>query len=832
MTQNFRSYTLATLLFFALSLPEMLTAQPGRGGMMPSGSLVGTIVADNSGEPIPGATLAIWNSLDSTLVTGAASKVDGTIAIEGLRPGSFYLKITALGFLPKVVPSVEITGGALKFDFGTVRMEADEAFESEGVTLRGERADIEFRSDRTVYNVANQPVTSGGNAIDVLKTVPQIEVDINDNVSLRGSQNVAVHINDRPVPISGDALAAFLKSLPADMVKSVEVIPNPSAKYDPDGMAGIINIVLETEKDHGGVSGSVNLSAGTGDSYSATGSLNWRQNKLSLFSSYSFRYNEWNSDGVVYRENRILDPVNLLNQAYIGNSLNRSHVLNTTLDYGFDDMNSLSLTALVSTRSGLGGNSITYASGDVGSVNIDTTVRNSPSKDNGLNMDYTLGYRWAKESSNHEFSAEVRYFSDNNEGDGSYVERLSGELANDSVVQRQVTETQNKNFGTTFRLDYIRPIGEKGRIETGYKGDLTRINNTYYSESFDPKTDEFQPDVELNNEFVYDEHIHAAYAIYNHQFGSLEAQVGLRAEQALTDFNLKTTGETFENNYFSLFPSASASYALGQTTRVRASYSRRINRPGVWRLNPFTQYEDRLNLRTGNPYLRPEYVDAIELGLNKFTAWGSLSFSPYYRHSTDLIERWLTIDSNGVSTVSWENFATTDSYGAEFVGTFRVKDRLRGFANLSLYQFDLNGSNIESDLTNNAFGWSASANMSLTILSWLDFQTNYFYRAPIKISRGEITAMQSLDGALKATFLEKKASLSLRVSDIFNTMKFDLFRDDPNYYIEVDRKWLSQRATLTFSWNFGQQDQSGQRRRQRRDDGESQGGGTPAGVGF
>ncbi len=821
-------YGFAIALLLSLILPDMVEAQPG-GGMGPSGSITGTIVGDDTGEPIPGATVAIWNAADSTLVTGAASKGDGTIAIEGLRPGSFYLRISTLGYKVQIIPSVEITRSSMTFDFGTVRMSLDEEYEADKVTIIGDRADIEFRSDRTVYNVENQPVTSGGNAIDVLKNVPQIEVDIDDNVSLRGSQNVVIHINDRPIPISGEALTGFLKGLPADMVKSVEVIPNPSAKYDPDGMAGIINIVLEKAKDNGGVSGSVNLSLGTSESYNVSGSLNLRQSKLNLFSSYSFRYNEWESEGGVLRENRVLDPITLLNEDFLGNSLSRSPLLNTSLDYFLDDVNSLSLSALVSHRSGRGDNTISYALSELGSSLIDTTLRNSPSDQSRLHMDYMLGYQWVKETSRHEFSVEARYFSDESENHGSYVERLGGELALDSVVERQSTLSNNKDFGGTFRLDYIRPIGEQGRLEIGYKGDLTRINNEFYSETYNTSTGEFQPDIDLNNEFTYDEHIHALYAIYNRQFGDFDAQVGLRAEQALTDFNLKTTSE---NDYFSLFPSAAVSYAFGQMTRLRASYSRRIKRPGVWRLNPFPRYEDRLNLRRGNPYLRPEYINAFELGFNQFTSWGSFSLSPYYRHSSDLIERWLTIDSNGVSTVSWENFATTETYGAEVVGTFRLKDRLRGFANLSLYQFDLDGNNIETDLTNNSFGWSVSGNATVSILSWLDFQANYFYRAPIKISRGEITAMQSFDGALRASFLNDKASLSLRVSDIFNRMKFDLYRDDPNYYIEIDRKWESRRATLTFSWNFGQQDQNRQRRRQRRDGGDGQEGGTPAGVGF
>jgi outer membrane receptor protein involved in Fe transport len=412
------------------------------------------------------------------------------------------------------------------------------------------------------------------------------------------------------------------------------------------------------------------------------------------------------------------------------------------------------------------------------------------------------------------------------------VENAAGALDPDSIVTRQSTNSSNNNSGGTFQVDYVRPLGDVLSLEAGYKGALTRINNDFYSESLDPTTGSFVPDLDLNNSFVYDEEIHAGYGILGFSKGKVDGQVGLRAEQALTDFNLETTDEQFQNDYFSLFPSASASYSFSQATRVRASYSRRINRPGVWRLNPFPQYEDRQNLRTGNPYLKPEYVNSIELGVNHFTGWGSLSFSPYYRHQTDLIERWLTIDSNGVTTVSWENFESTDSYGMEVVGTFRIADAVRGYGNVSLYQFDLDGSNVETNLANESFGWSARGNASWSVTSWLDLQGNYFYRAPIDISRGEISEMQSLDLATKFSFLADRASLTLQVRDVFNTMKFDLYRDDPTYYIDVSRKWESRRARLSFSWTFGSQEYQQRRRRNRRGEEGSPTGGTPAGVGF
>ena len=806
----------ATTLALLVTATAFLQAQPGRG----AGGVIGGSVADlESGESLPGATIALWNGADSSLVTGMAADVNGRFRMEGLRPGNYYLKISSIGYLTRTVPDVSLRAGSMEAALGTIGLEADPDLQGDEVTVTGERADVEFRSDRTVYNVEDQPISTGGNAIDVLKTVPQVEVDIDDNVSLRGSNNVAVQINGRPVPINGEALASFLKSLPADMIVKVEIIPNPSAKYDPEGMAGIINIVLEEKKEEGGISGNVSVSGGYPNQASASGSLNLRGSKLNLFSSYGFRYNERSSSGILFRENRIPGfPVNFLDQTSDGERIRRSHVLNNTLDWTVDPKNTLSVSAVVSYRGGNSTDLIDYTIWNLGDLDTSRTLRTSPERDGGLNMDYSLTHRWVAEPSRHELVTEVRVNTDDDEDRATYVERAVGEIQSDSLVQRQRAVFDEYDAGGTLQSDYVRPIGEMGRVETGYRGEFRTINNSVFSETLDPSSGEFQPDTDLNNEFRFDEWVHAVYAIYNHTFGKLDAQVGLRGELVTTDFNLLTTEEVFENDYTSLYPSAAASYAFSDRTRLRGSVSRRVQRPGVWRLNPFTEYEDRLNRHRGNPYLRPEYTNSVEIGLNHFTDWGTLSLSPYYRHTTDQIERWLTIDSQGVSTVSWENFASTDSYGADIVATFRLGERVRGYASSSLYRIDLDGTNIDSDLANDAFGWSVAANASVVLLSWLDFQSNWHYRSPIKISGGEIDAFTSLDAALKATFLEKRASLSLRASDIFNTMHFNLFRSDDTYFVDMERDWQSQSVVLTFSYDFGSRDNS-QQRRQRRNGG-------------
>ncbi len=757
------SYTIFAIVLAFISA-DTLSAQPGRGrGQMPSGSITGSILAGESGDAIPGAAVAVRSAKDSTLVTGVISKLDGTFAIEGLPPGMFYLKITSLGYANMIVPDVVLKPGSMRSELGPIQLELDSTVASDEVVVSADRADVEFKSDRTVYNVENQPVTAGGNVIDVLKNVPQVEVDINDNVSLRGSQNVAVLINNRSVPLSGEALAGFLKGLPADMVKSVEIIPNPSAKYDPEGMAGILNIVLKEKGKDGGLSGSVNLSGGTNNTYGATGSLNFRNDRFNIFSSYSFRYNDRESSGNTYRENKIFEPATTLNQESAGLIHSRSHTLSTTIDYNFDPVNSLSLSLLGTANSNNGTNKNFYEFGEVGSSDVLRTLRATPGVSTRGSSDAALSYRWIKEASRHEFTAEARFNQNGWDDDGNYSEWLRGEGGTiDSLTERQMTKTTNDNYEGSFQVDYVRPIGEKGRLETGYRWELNRINNDFYSESFNTGASEFLPDVDLNNEFTYEQQLHSVYGMYGHQFGAFDVQVGLRAEQALTDFDLKTTNEVFEKDYFSLFPSGAVAYSIGQATRLRASYSRRITRPRTWNLNPFPQYEDRLNLRRGNPYLDPEYTDAIELGFSQFTSWGSISLSPYYRHQTDQIGRWLEVDSNGVSTLTFENFNTSKTFGAEIVGTYRLKDRLSAFVNFSLYQTDLDGSNVDEELSNDAFGWSGRGNLSWTIISGLDLQATYFYRGRIALPGGEILPMHSADLALKKSFLDHKASLTLR----------------------------------------------------------------------
>ena len=814
------------VLFFVLT--HHADAQGGAAG-----ALSGTVISDESEEPVPGTAVAVWNATDSTLVTGVISSVNGNFQVLGLGAGTYYVKISALGFVVRTLPQIELRAGAMRHDIGQVRLVVDSSQDNEQVTVRAERPDVEIRSDRTVYNVENQPLTAGGNVIDVLKNVPQVEVDLNDRVSLRGSQNVAVLVNNRSVPLNGEALSSFLKSLPADLVQSVEVIPNPSAKYDPDGMAGILNIVFKQKRESGGASGSVSLSGSTTNSYNGTGSLNYRTGRLGSFSSYSFQYNERASEADQILINRLANPSTAVDIRTESHGLTRAHVLNTSLDYSLNEGNTslLSLSGIVTLRNGHITEDNSYRYQDNGATVPESSFRASYGGDDWVDMNYSIGYQNVIEPSRHEFSIDARYNSNKIETLRDLTERLyeTGGSLGDSVSQLQGNMIENRNRGGVVQVDYVRPLGEKNRLETGYQTELSRINNVFYSETFDMQVGEFQPDLNLNNEFIYDVQTHGLYATLGRTIGRFDAQVGLRAEQTYTEFSLINTGEDFTNNYFSLFPSASVLWTLDETRRLQASYSKRINRPQTWQLNPFGGFEDRLNLQRGNPYLDPQYVHSVELGFSQYASWGVISFSPYYRRTENFIERWMSVDSAGVTTTRFENFESTNTFGAEIVGTYRIKDRFRSFVNISLYQFDLDGSNVEAELTNKAFGWSGHGNATFMILKGLDIQASLYYRGPINISRGKVEDQYQASLALKKSLFNDKGSLSLSVNDVFNTMGFEFYRDDPAYYTDVGWKWLSQQATLAFSYNFGQADNQ---QRRRRVPAQQDSGGAPGGVGI
>jgi len=770
---------------------------PPPGAMQQQGGTIRGVVRDAAtNQPLTAASIGVWSAADSVLVTGGNTRQDGTFRIEGLRPGAYYLRVTQLGYAPQRVARVAVAGPTATADVGEVKLTAS-AVALEGIQATAERSAVQTSVDRTVYSARDLPAATGGNATDVLRNVPAIEVDGDGKVSLRGQENVAIQINGRPAPLRGDQLTNFLKQLPANMVERVEVVPNPSAKFDPEGMGGIINIVMKQNADLG-LSGGLTLGAGTGGRYNGNGNLGYQRGPLTLFGSYGLFVDERETEGANFRENLLNGATTgFIDQDITGAFANTSHTFTGNADLRLGAKTSLASSLMVSTRDGSGRNDNVFVALDpTGAATSRFDERSRQSFDN-FSTDATLSLKHNFAPQNHELSLEGRInsFEDDNQSRFSVFDE--GDL---DAASLRVNTLDARNRETTLQLDYTRPLGESLKLETGYKGTLRRIDNDFLEEvtGVDPLAGGG------SNAFQYDENVHAGYALLTRDFGKLDLQAGLRGETVNTTFDLTTTGDAFDNEYTSLFPSAAATFQIDDSRQVRASYSKRVQRPDTRLLNPFPFAEDQFNRFQGNPELKPEYTHSMELSLQQSMPWGSLSLSPYYRYTTDAIRRIREgVPGENVSVTTFRNLATASQLGTDFTGSLRA-GKLNGFASLSAFRMQSDGSSLQSGEDTEAFSWSARGSLSYKIRPGTEISWFQFYRAAMDVEQGRIGSFSMANIALRQNFLNDKASLSLRLSDPFDQMGFRLESFDDVHNQRSRRKFGARAAFITFNYTFGQ----------------------------
>ena len=850
---------LLALLFAAaclLAVPAQAQQRGGdRSGAAPSGTITGTVVDAATEAPIPTASVAVWrmprqDGRDPSLVTGSITDAAGAFRIEGVPAGQYYVDVSFVGYTSERVEGLRIGSQSRTAELGTIALEAD-VEQLEGVEVAAEREQVSVQIDRTVYSTADNPVTAGGNATNVLETIPSVDVDIDGNISLRGSGNVAVLVNGKPAPVSSEFISAYLQSLPANSVERVEVIPNPSARYEPEGMSGIINIVLKEDVDRG-VGGTVQAGLDSRGGYTGTGTLTYGRGPWNLSGSYGFQVENDGGGGSSFAINLADTPLTYLDQNEDEDEDEMSHNLNLNADYALTDRTSLTAAAQLGLRDETELEVNSFLELDAEADPMLAYERLVEEVSTRQRADFRLGLRHdfngdtdSAEETAHTFDVEARYNLSTNDDDETYDQQLlaTSPTAGD-VREYQLSRSEDDRDEASLEVNYVRPLGgflAGTRLEAGYKGELETQVESFFAETRDEATGDLEPDEDLNNTFDFEQQIHAAYLQLAREFGPLGVQVGLRAETAQTTFSLLNTGDDYDNDYQSLFPSAFLSYEIGDETVVKASYSRRINRPRTWYLNPFPSLDDPSNPRVGNPFLQPEYVSAFELGLVRYTPWGSLTLTPYYRYTTDAIDRISAICADdpggiagelcapGVVTVRLvENVATNTSYGVELINSVTGRgalDGFRGYVSVEGYRFVSDGVTSAGDLENDAFGWGGRLNASYALgerLGWggLDLQTNVRYRAPMETAQGRRGAFTFIDFAVRKELLDERASLTVRFRDPFDLAGFSYTIDRPALYQEFERQWGAQQVGVTFQYNFGRQE------RQRGDrDGERGGGG-------
>lgn len=811
MTKNINHLIsiLSLIILFSFSLfTDPLNAQTIKG------RISGVVVDKATGNPVESSDVRLLSAADSSFVTGTATDAAGNFLMEVIKPGRYFLNVRMIGYSNFAVNEIILNKRNSEINLDTIRIRSGNDIQTDEIEVETQKSPIEFSADKKIFNVSDDITITGGNALDVLKNVPSIQVDVDGNVTLRGSQNVKILVDGKPFGLEGSNRNAILQQIPANSVESVELITNPSAKYNPEGTSGILNIVLKKKTDLG-YNGSFTLNAGTDDKYSGSVNLNYKKNNVNFSGSYNYSNQKNIFTGSSLRQNFFPGTAEFIDQINSGNIKRLSHLIKAGVDFEIDRKQSIGFNLNYSPRN-------TNRQEKNENKYYDSLqnlnpyfLTNTTEDDAGKNFDASLNYNLKFKNPKNTLYGEVSYSKETDEETSSTEEVYIFPINN--TPDKYITFQNEKNNQINLQLDYVNLSEKKLKIETGYKSIFRKNDDDINFLNYDYTTNSYINNINISNNFIYKENIHALYAIFTDKIKDFGFSFGGRIEQTYTNGELLTGSKNFDKNYFGIFPSASLSQKLSLSQELQLTYSRRINRPNSRNLNPFPDISDPLNIRIGNPDLKPEYTNSFELSYINYFKFATITPSIFYRKTDDEISRYRIVTDSNVSITTFENLNSSKSYGIDFIVNSQILKWWNVNGNLSFYRSEVNASNISEGLTNETDSWSARVSSGMSIPDIFDLQLTYFYSGKRISANGSVEPIQSLDAAVKKEFLDRRASIGFRISDIFNTLKFKIRTGDERYTQESVRRRNSRTAFLTFTYNIGSSEKGKDRRSKRNE---------------
>lgn len=806
------------LLLFIGILPFLsFYAQPP-GAQSAIGSLDGQVFDSISRKPLEYVEIRLCRVADSSVATGIYTDENGKFVIEQIPVGKYFVRVQQVGYREKIIPNIQLTQAKPLRKLGNISLASDAADIGE-VEIIAENPVLQTGIDKKVYNVSEDLSVQGGSANDILNNVPSVEVDQDGNISLRGDGNVTILIDGKPSSLSGGNGKSLLAGIPAGSIERIEIVTNPSAKYDPDGTSGIINIVLKKNIKLG-LNGTVNVSAGTGDVYTGAVSMNMRNTKFNIYGSYSYDHREgyrnnfstltqtYNGDSTVY-----------FRQERYGTDYSESHTAKIGMDIYLKDRNTLSWN--ISGNTGQRDRFGDQTNNRYGETNDTLGYWNRTSFDpgNNKNLDLGLNYSWEfkEEKGTIDWGAYQSLGNTDNAGYYTQIYTYPSELTD--LDQRLFSD--EKNNITTLSMDMVRILKAKWRTESGLKLIHRNMGVDTHSDSRD-SLGVYQSDTLAFFNYEYTERIYSAYGILAGSNGKWKYQAGVRIEQSYQEPNLISKNESYKNEYFNLFPSAFVRYQVMKAGEISLGYSRRINRPNADNLNPFTSYADPYNLRRGNPALRPEFIHSIDLGFEYTQKKWSLTASVYQRYASQVIQRVKVFYEDGTSAGTFANVDNSVSSGGELVVQIRPlpiwRNTISANGNYIVYTDD----NQTANWNREGFIWGMKYASSLEL--WkrtLTLQINGRYNAPSITAQGRMQPRGSVEFSAEKSFREGRWAVGMRISDIFNTQGFEFEVEQPAIRQKSEFKWETRRLILSFRYKFGRTDFT----ERKKNNADQQGGG-------
>ena len=786
------------ILFISFSFPTLASV-----------SVKGKVIDANTQSPLDFVNVTVFKPGNSVPVASVVSNASGDFTLPTVNNGKYSLRISYVGYNTH---NQELVIAEKPLNLGTIPLEGN-AKNLAAVEVIGQGSQMRFDIDKKVFSVDKNISAAGGSASDVLKNIPSVKVDNEGNVSLRKDANVEVWINGKPSGLTADNRAQVLQQMPAESIESIEIMTNPSAKFNPEGTAGIINLVMKKNRKagyYGSVSAGLMYPTGGKLGQSFGTNINYNSGKIDAFLNIGYRAMNFKGGGNSIRYNNtspsmadtILTQNNVMRNSFSG------LFVRTGIDYHLNDKNTISIAGFGMAGSGNSNSTLSYQKTDLISNQIirdysQTNTGTGTRPSINVNVDYRHDF---DSKGNNNIMTSISYSAHNRGGDNRYQQTDLPAPINDKT---QSSDNNNKEF--VFKTDYTNKFTETSRFEAGWQSTVSdRLSDAsgYYT-----LTNVSLP--EYQNKFDYNEMIHAAYLTYGDRFlDKFSVQGGLRAEYLDKKFtNTTSTGaQTIDPKpTLQLFPSMYLSYTLSKSDEIQLNFTRRVNRPRGRQISPFRDYSDSTSISYGNPNLLPEYSSALELNYLKSWQSHSLSASAYYRITDNVIED-VRFFNAGTMENTYMNIAKRQNSGLELVAKNQLFTILNLTSSVNLYYSKIDSSvyvnpyNMAITTTipgQSTFSWSANMMANLMLSKTMSGQITAEYSSPTLIAQGKESAEYKIDLGLRKTFFNRKLSVNVMAMDIFNFNKDKTTTHGAGFYQVAESYFHRRMIGLSVSYNFG-----------------------------
>lgn len=751
--------------------------------------ITGKVIEANTKLPIEYATISVLDKSTNTPITGTVSNIEGNFSVN-TESNNFYIEVSYIGYTTKAFKTFTISKNSV--DLKEVFLSEDLQALSE-VVVRAEKSQTEFKLDKRIFNVGSDLSSTGASALEVLNNVPSVNVSIEGVISLRGSQGVQILINGKPSVLAA-ADGNALGTITADMIDRIEVITNPSAKYDAAGTAGIINIIIKKSEKRG-LNGSASINVGVPNNNSFGLSINKRTEKFNLFSQIGAGIRTFKDVRKSMNRDILNDTTITSNERSNFDEKFSSFLLGT--DYYLNDTNVITLSGSyayeVEDQTSNANFNRLFNESDV----ADSWIRSQKTEATNPKIRYELQYK--KDFKRHEdqdllFSALGSSFA---KDQSSIFENTT--IIGDEPYSLQETRTDYSLEDYTFKLDYIHPFLEKYTLETGSQYAINIVSNDFEVSNF--INNFWVTNQDLTNVFDFDQKVLAFYNTLAYEGDIWGFKIGLRVENTNISTLLKTTNVSSNNSYTNLFPSIHSSYKISDGFSLQAGYSRRINRPGLRQLNPFNNIRNNFNISRGNPNLQPEYTDSYEITSIHKIKDASLSFSLYKRHTTDVIENIVTFENN-VSTSQPENIGISNTIGFEANGKYTPAKWFTLTSDFNINYFDRTGVFETQNFDFKGNRWNSRITSKFKLPLEFDFEMSGNYNSKFLSIQGEVSESYFIDFGVRKKILKGKFILNLSVRDAFATRIDESFSSQGDFF-SLDSRKRGRFVTFGISYGFG-----------------------------